>query len=69
MTIESQGASSISVGDIDTYIQKLSDCQPLLEAEVRLICEKARDVFYNESNVQPVKCPVTVVGDMYVSLI
>ena len=56
---------AIPLNDLDRYISILSECKPLSESEVRHLCEKARDIFYNESNVQPVKCPVTVVGDMY----
>ena len=56
---------AISTADLDRHIRTLVDCKPLSEQEVRHICEKARDIFYNESNVQPVKCPVTVVGDLY----
>ena len=59
----------ISIPDLDRYIGVLTDCKPLSEAEIRILCEKARDIFLNESNVQPVRCPVTVVGDMYVSFI
>ena len=58
----------IPVHDLDMYIATLTECKPLTESEIRLLCEKAREIFYNESNVQPVKCPVTVVGDMYVIL-
>ena len=57
---------SVHVNDLDRYINTLSECKPLAEAEVRSLCEKAREIFYTEINVQPVKCPVTVVGDMYV---
>lgn len=63
---ESVPKPNLQVTDLGGYITKLSNCQPLLEQEVRLLCEKARDIFFNESNVQPVRCPVTVVGDMYV---
>jgi serine/threonine-protein phosphatase 2A catalytic subunit len=56
----------IPVSDLDSYLATLAECKPLTEPQVRLLCEKAREIFYNESNVQPVKCPVTVVGDMYV---
>jgi serine/threonine-protein phosphatase 2A catalytic subunit len=35
-------------------------CKPLSEAEVKALCEKAREIFVEESNVQPVRCPVTV---------
>jgi serine/threonine-protein phosphatase 2A catalytic subunit len=57
--------TSASINDLDRYIATLMDCKPILESEVRALCERAREIFYNESNVQPVKCPVTVVGDMY----
>ena len=55
----------IPTEDLDRYIATLSDCKPLSEAEIRSLCERAREIFYHESNVQPVKCPVTVVGDLY----
>jgi|LauGreDrversion4_2_1035121.scaffolds.fasta_scaffold32366_4 serine/threonine-protein phosphatase 2A catalytic subunit len=58
-------SQSVSVNDLERYITTLLDCKPLPEADLRNLCERARDIFFNESNVQPVKCPVTVVGDMY----
>lgn len=57
---------AIPVTDLDRYISTLLECNPLKEAEIRSLCEKARDIFYSEVNVQPVRCPVTVVGDLYV---
>jgi serine/threonine-protein phosphatase 2A catalytic subunit len=65
MVDESVGRS-IPYNDLDRYIATLSECKPITEAEIRLLCEKAREIFYSEVNVQPVKCPVTVVGDLYV---
>lgn len=59
-------SQSIPVGDLDKYIATLTDCKPLSEPEVRSLCDRAREIFYHESNVQPVKCPVTIVGDLYV---
>ncbi len=56
---------TIPTSDLDRYISTLLDCKPLSESEIRVVCETARGIFYNESNVQPVRCPVTVVGDMY----
>ena len=67
--VDEAARATIPVTDLDRYISTLSDCKPLSEAEIRLICEKAREIFYNESNVQPVKCPVTVVGDLYFLLL
>merc|ERR1712110_851093 len=51
--------------DIDGWIEKLYKCEPLSETEVRQLCEKAREILLSESNVQPVKCPVTVCGDVH----
>ncbi|MBA0596491.1 hypothetical protein Gorai_013308, partial [Gossypium raimondii] len=41
------------------------ECKPLSEAEVKALCEQARAVLVEEWNVQPVKCPVTVCGDIH----
>lgn len=46
--------------DIDAQIDQLLQCKPLSEAEVKALCEKAQEIFGEESNVQPVQCPVTV---------
>ena len=35
------------------------------ENEVKSLCEKAREILINESNVQNVKCPVTICGDIH----
>jgi len=37
----------------------------LSENEVLALCDKAREILIEESNVQPVKCPVTVCGDVH----
>eukprot|EP00004_Rigifila_ramosa_P028800 TRINITY_DN98_c0_g1_i1.p1 TRINITY_DN98_c0_g1~~TRINITY_DN98_c0_g1_i1.p1 ORF type:complete len:303 (+),score=55.38 TRINITY_DN98_c0_g1_i1:45-911(+) len=37
----------------------------LSEAEVKGLLEKAREVLAEESNVQPVRCPVTICGDVH----
>lgn len=41
------------------------DYKPIPEPEVKALCDKARDILQKESNVQPVKCPVTVCGDIH----
>ena len=41
------------------------NCEPLREADVKMLCDKAKDVLGQESNVQPVKCPVSVCGDVH----
>ncbi|KAJ6676766.1 SERINE/THREONINE-PROTEIN PHOSPHATASE [Salix viminalis] len=51
--------------DLDRQIEHLMQCKPLAEAEVKALCEQARAVLVEEWNVQPVKCPVTVCGDIH----
>jgi len=43
----------------------LLECKPLPEKEVKELCEKAREILKEESNVQFVKAPVTVCGDVH----
>lgn len=65
-----------SFGDLDGQIERLMDCKYLTEQEVKDLCEKvglsprpvtlkAREILMQESNVQPVRCPVTVCGDIH----
>ncbi|CAN1216436.1 Serine/threonine-protein phosphatase PP2A catalytic subunit [Linum perenne] len=54
-----------STADLDRQIEHLMQCKPLSEAEVKALCEQARAVLVEEWNVQPVKCPVTVCGDIH----
>ena len=41
------------------------DCKPLAEADVKQLCDMAREILVKESNVQAVSAPVTVVGDVH----
>ncbi|KAK9078078.1 hypothetical protein SSX86_002135 [Deinandra increscens subsp. villosa] len=56
---------SSSNGNIDEFISQLMQCKPLSEQEVRVLCEKAKEILMVESNVQPVKSPVTICGDIH----
>ncbi|GKB61711.1 serine/threonine-protein phosphatase PP2A-2 catalytic subunit [Tanacetum coccineum] len=51
--------------DIDRQIAQLMECKALSEGEVKTLCEQARAILVEEYNVQPVKCPVTVCGDIH----
>lgn len=55
----------LSHGDLDRQIEYLMQCKPLTESEVKALCEQARAILVEEWNVQPVKCPVTVCGDIH----
>ncbi|KAM0991541.1 hypothetical protein ACFX2C_009913 [Malus domestica] len=39
-------------------------CSPL-SVTVRVLCEKAKEILMEESNVQPAKSPVTICGDIH----
>lgn len=51
--------------ELEQWIEQLMECKQLTEAQVRQLCDKAREILINESNVQDVKCPVTVCGDVH----
>lgn len=54
-----------SIKDLDKHIETLMKCELLSENEVLAVCDKAREILSTESNVQPVRCPVTVCGDVH----
>nr|ACJ84632.1 unknown [Medicago truncatula] len=54
-----------SRADLDRQIESLMECKPLPEADVKALCDQARAILVEEWNVQPVKCPVTVCGDIH----
>jgi len=50
----------MSVANLDEQIERLKKCEYLKESEVKGICDKAREILIDESNVQRVDAPVTV---------
>uniref|UniRef100_A0A7S2Y1A2 Serine/threonine-protein phosphatase n=1 Tax=Fibrocapsa japonica TaxID=94617 RepID=A0A7S2Y1A2_9STRA len=58
-------SSSSSVSDIDDQIERLRKCEYLKESEVKELCQKAREILVDESNVQKVDAPVTICGDIH----
>uniref|UniRef100_A0A671XXI6 Serine/threonine-protein phosphatase n=1 Tax=Sparus aurata TaxID=8175 RepID=A0A671XXI6_SPAAU len=51
--------------EIDQWIEQLNECKQLSEGQVKTLCEKAKEILTKESNVQEVRCPVTVCGDVH----
>jgi len=51
--------------ELDGWIEQLMECKQLTEHQVKALCEKAKEILTKESNVQEVKCPVTVCGDVH----
>merc|ERR1711939_796727 len=54
-----------TMDELDNWIAHLSACKQLSEHDIKRLCDKAREVLMEESNVQPVRCPVTVCGDIH----
>ncbi len=46
--------------DLDAHIEQLLQCKPLPEADIKALCEKAKEILADESNVTEVHAPVTV---------
>lgn len=55
----------LDYSNLDKQINQLFECKPLPEAEVKQLCEKAKEILMEESNVQPVRAPVIVCGDIH----
>eukprot|EP01095_Lingulamoeba_sp_RSL-Kostka_P007020 TRINITY_DN2219_c1_g1_i2.p1 TRINITY_DN2219_c1_g1~~TRINITY_DN2219_c1_g1_i2.p1 ORF type:complete len:321 (+),score=69.85 TRINITY_DN2219_c1_g1_i2:47-964(+) len=51
--------------DLDYQIQQLLHCKIIPVKEVKSLCDKAREILLEESNVQKVDAPVTICGDIH----
>ncbi|KAL6768625.1 hypothetical protein ACKKBG_A11495 [Auxenochlorella protothecoides x Auxenochlorella symbiontica] len=51
--------------DLDAWIVQLKRCEPLKEAQVKLLCERAIEILVEEGNVQHIEAPVTICGDIH----
>jgi len=52
------------MSDLDGWIEQLKRCEPLAERDVKTLCEKALEILVEESNVQRVVAPVTILGSL-----
>ena len=50
---------------LDAQIEQLKKGELLSEVEVRSICERAKEILVEESNVERVDAPVTICGDIH----
>lgn len=55
----------MSGSDIDNWLETVKSGTILPERELRVLCEKVKEILIEESNVQPVKAPVTICGDIH----
>jgi len=51
--------------DVDQHIANLRKGMIIPETHLRLILEKLKEILMEESNVQPIRSPVTVCGDIH----
>ena len=51
--------------NVDQWLEMLKRGECLDEKSLRLLCEKVKEVLIEESNLQPVSAPVTLVGDIH----
>lgn len=58
--VQSDFSIMVSISSLDEQIERLKKCEYLKESEVKAICDKAREILIDESNVQRVDAPVTV---------
>jgi len=49
----------------DEWINTLKECKYLPESDLKHLCELAKELLLEESNVQPVSSPVTICGDIH----
>jgi serine/threonine-protein phosphatase 6 catalytic subunit len=50
---------------LDNWIEQLMRCECLPEDDIQVLCLQVKSLLMEESNVQPVSCPVTVCGDIH----
>ncbi|KAA1478244.1 Metallo-dependent phosphatase [Dentipellis sp. KUC8613] len=51
--------------DPDRWIEQLTRCEHLPEADMKLLCDHVRTLLMEESNITPVAAPVTICGDIH----
>ncbi|GMH46750.1 hypothetical protein TrRE_jg3729, partial [Triparma retinervis] len=58
-------ASNMDLVKLDSQIVSLRTGGTLTEAEVKDLCEHAKQILHKEKNVAEVPCPVTICGDIH----
>ena len=51
--------------DVDSWLTTVKEGGVLPERDLRILCEKVKEILIEESNVQPVSAPVTICGDIH----
>lgn len=56
---------AMATANLDAWLAQITQCRPLTEPQMRVLCDIVKSQLLEESNVQPVSSPVTVVGDIH----
>lgn len=51
--------------NLDAWIESVRNCEHLTENQLKLLCDRVKEILMEESNVQPVHSPVIVCGDVH----
>jgi len=51
--------------NLDKWIEAVRNCEHLTENQLKLLCDRVKEILMEESNVQPVYSPVIVCGDVH----
>lgn len=54
-----------SLSSVEEYIECLKKCEHLKEQDAKMLCSKAKEILFEESNIQVINAPVTVCGDIH----
>eukprot|EP00957_Ditylum_brightwellii_P069563 5283406-Ditylum_brightwellii.AAC.1 len=58
-------SSCLSPDDVEGYINTLQNGECISERALKRLCAAVSELMMEESNVQPVLSPVTIVGDLH----
>lgn len=61
-------AKEESSKELMSWIGQLKECKRLQEDDVKTLCNRAKAILSQESNIQEVHSPVTICGDLHVSI-
>lgn len=53
------------MAEVDKWIATLKKCEYLDERSVRILCNKVKELLFEESNIQETSAPTIICGDIH----
>eukprot|EP00792_Barthelona_sp_PAP020_P006524 TRINITY_DN3020_c0_g5_i1.p1 TRINITY_DN3020_c0_g5~~TRINITY_DN3020_c0_g5_i1.p1 ORF type:complete len:316 (-),score=70.39 TRINITY_DN3020_c0_g5_i1:33-956(-) len=53
------------LAELDSQIEQLLNCKIIKESQIKVICERLKEILSKEHNIQIIKAPVTICGDIH----